>query len=195
MSEENIERIEKKVDLLYRILLELYIDEVGHPYSNFMDELVPLFELSGIEVDIDISFIQKETMQELKNKLEAELSRLEKIYESGNFLAKKKSTIMNKRWDISKCLRAWDGWHNEYGVVKSIYGAKEYIINESKSVYEESLFQDLRKKLGVSYSYRSPYLSFPTINALIKKIKNLNIKKKNLKERIEKIRDLGEANK
>lgn len=200
MSEEdialivkNINRIEKKVDLLYKILLELYIGDVGHPYNqeyinNFMDELIPLFGLSAVEVDLDIPSIQKETMQELKNKLETELSRLKKIYESGNFLAKEENTIKDKISDITSYLETWDWDKDESGVVEGLIWWKEDIINKSKRVYEESLFLDLRKKLGVSYSYRPSYLSSPSINDLIEEI---NIEKKNFKDFIEKIQSLG----
>lgn len=195
MSEEDIKRIEKKVDLLYKILLELKVDYIGYPYdqeyiNKFIDELIPLFGLSGIEIDIE--FTQSETMEELKNKLETELSRLKKVYENGDFLAKDENTIKNKIENITDYLQTWDWDVDESGVVEGILSQKEDIINKSKNIYEISLFVDLKKKLGLLYKqdiigHKIFYSSI--IDDLIREI---DIAKKNLKDTIEKIRNLGE---
>ena len=190
------------MDLLYKILLALYIDDVGHPYSqeyinNFMDELVPLFELSGIEADIDLPSTQKETMEELKNKLETELSRLKKVFESGNFLAKDEKTIKNKISDISSYLEDWDLAWDESGVVEGIFKTKEEILNKNKQIYERSLFADLKKKLGlgvgdVYFSWEEDYSGERKWINLVEKRDTL---KKDLKDFIEKLQNLGNPNK
>ena len=182
MSEKNIERIEKKVDLLYKILLELNVDYVGHPYdqeyiNRFMSELVPLFGLSGVETDIEIT--QKETIKELENNLKTELSRLKKIYESGDFLAKDEDKIKNKMGDITSYLQEWDVVVDEW-----ILAGKEDLINKSKDLYKKGLFLDLKKKLGLLDKSSM-------INGLIREV---NDSKKSLNNTIEKIRNLGKAN-
>ena len=48
MSEEDIKRIEKKIDMLYKIVSGIGGIEVDNPISDddCLDELVPLFNLS-----------------------------------------------------------------------------------------------------------------------------------------------------
>jgi len=206
MSEENIKRIEKKVDLLYKILLELHIDYDfgGQPYNqdyinSFMDELIPLFGLSVEEIEIERLPTQKE-INELKSGLETELNRLKRIYESGNFLAKEENKIKNKIEEITEYLRCWDYDWDCYssGIVapEFCFKSKEEITNKNKQIYERSLFVGLKKKLGLDVGnayayipheedYNKGYESF----TLIEKRDTL---KKNLKDFIEKIRRLGE---
>jgi len=142
-----------------------------------MDELIPLFGLSGVETDIDLSHIQ--TPEELRIKLKTDLSRLQKAYESGNFLAKDRSTIMDKIRKISKYLRS-DIIDNEW-----VFPTKEDVINTSKNVYERSLFLNLKNKLGLldEQTYSS------MINGLIKEVDDI---KESFKNTIEKIGKLGE---
>jgi len=201
MSEEDIKRIEKKVDLLYKILLELYIDELdGHPYSreyinNFMEELIPLFGLSGVEVKIEKLPTPKE-IKELKNRLVSNLSRLKEIYESGNFLAKEEDKIKNKIEEITGYLQCWDDDWDSSGVVAGMFKSEEEIINKNEQIYERSLFADLKKKLGLGVE--SVYMAWEGDYGGEKKLINLIEKrdtlKKELKDFIEKIRRLGETN-
>lgn len=189
MSEKNIKRIEKKVDLLYKILLELNVDYVGYPYNQeyinkFMDELIPLFGLSGVEMDIEIT--QKETMQELESKLKTELSRLKKVYESGNFLAKDGDKIKDKIANITNYLQEWDVYVNE-----RILAPKEDIISRSEDICKRSLFVDLKKKLGLCVG--NTYISYDEDGAF-DLIERRDTLKKNTEDFIEKIRNLGKAN-
>ena len=104
---------------------------VSQEYINrFMSELVPLFGLSGVETDIEIT--QKETIKELENNLKTELSRLKKIYESGDFLAKDEDKIKNKMGDITSYLQEWDVVVDEW-----ILAGKEDLINKSKDLYKK----------------------------------------------------------
>jgi len=208
MSEEDIKRIEKKVDLLYKILLESdvvgYVDYLGHPYNQkyginkFMDELIPLFGLSAVEADLDIPPILKETLKELKSKLETELSRLQNIYKSGNFLAKDEDIIKNKIADITDYLECWDLAWDESGVVEGIFKTKDDIMYKIKQIHERSLFMDLEKKLGLDIDTENVYISYEDDYSGERKRINLIEKRdtliKNLKELIEKLRNLGEVN-
>ncbi len=201
MSEENIKRIEKKVDLLYKILLELNIDydfNGGHPYNqdyiyNFMDELIPLFGLSAEEIEIERLPTQKE-INELKSRLETKLSRLKNIYENGNFLAKDEDKIKNKIEEITDYLGCWDDDWDSSGVVAGMFKNQEEITNKNKQICERSLFVDLKKKLGLDVgnayiSYEEDYVGERKRINLIEKRDTL---KKDLKDFIEKIRRLGE---
>ena len=187
MSEEEIKIIGKKVDLLYRILLELKDSDGGHPcrqeyITKFMEELIPLFELSPIEVDIDLTSFQIEPIQELEIKLRTELSRLEKIYKSKEFLAKDEYKLMSKRKDITRYLR---DWHTR-GIdpEDSILTLKEWVISSYNDILKTSLFLDLKKKLGLSYES-------PVIKELIERMNDI---KKEFKDLFKKLYDLGEAN-
>ena len=187
---DKLEKIEKKVDLLYKILLELYVDYVGHPYdqkyiNNFMDELIPLFGLSAEEIEIEILPTQKE-INELKSRLETELSRLKKVYESGNFLAKDGDKIKDKIANITNYLQEWDVCVDEW-----ILAPKEDIISRSEDICKISLFVDLKKKLGLGVG--NTYISYDKDGAF-DLIERRDTLKKNTKDFIEKIRNLGKAN-
>ena len=186
MTEEDIKRIEGKVDLLYKILLELSADEYGNfnthkVINNFMDELIPLFELSATKINIDQTSFQIETLQELESKLKTELSRLEKIYESGDFLAKDKDKIRSKIGDITYYLRDW--YSNRVERKDSILSLREWVISDYNDIIKTNLFLDLKKKLGL-----------PCESSIIKElIKGLNSIKKEFKALFKKLSDLGET--
>ena len=200
MTEEDIKRIEKKVDLLYKILLELNVGDIGHPYNQeyinkFMNEIIPLFKLSAEEVDIEKSSTPKE-INELKSGLETELSRLKKVYESGDFLAKDEVKIKNKIEGITDYLECWDDTWDSSGVVAGMFKNREEIMNKNKQIYERTLFVDLKRKLGLDVG--DAYISYETDYSgelkRISLIEKRNAFKKNLKDTIEKIRNLGKPN-
>ncbi len=50
MNEKDINRIEKKVDLIFKILLELSVEYIGRPYDfeylkRFKNEIITVFDL------------------------------------------------------------------------------------------------------------------------------------------------------
>jgi len=146
MTEEDIKRIEKKVDLLFKILLELNIDNVssGHPYnqkyiSKFMDELIPLFGLSAEKGKIKPESPTQEEIKELVNDHKKELEQLEKEYEGGDYLAKEKDEITTKIRDLKEYIEE----------LPKILHSRERIEEIYQQIYEIQLFWDLRKKLGL----------------------------------------------
>ncbi len=144
MSEEDIKRIEKKVDLLYKILLELYIDDVGHPYdqkyiNKFMDELIPSFELSAEKEKIKPKDPTQEGIKELANDYKKELEQLEKEYEKGDYLAKEENEITTKIRDLKRIIKE----------LPEILHTRKRIEDIHQQIYEIHLFWDLRKKLGL----------------------------------------------
>lgn len=144
MSEEDIKRFEKKVDLLYKILLELRIPDFGAPYdqsyiNTFMDELIPLFGLSAEKEEIKGLFTQ-EDISKRGMELQNELKKLKKIYENGDFLAKEEETIKNKIEDLTNKLK-------ELSEISALYNK---VRDKNKEIYENGLFIDLQRKVGVS---------------------------------------------
>ncbi|MBA7519885.1 hypothetical protein ES705_11973 [subsurface metagenome] len=87
--------------------------------------------------------------------------------------------MRNKIKDITSYLQEWGVIIDEWILVP-----KEDMINKSKGIYEESLFLDLKEKLGLLDKSS-------IINNLIRE---MNDSKKSLNNTIEKIRNLGEAN-
>ena len=200
MSEEDIKRIEEKVDLLYKILLELEVDDIV-PYNeeyinNFMDELIPLFGLSAEEVEIEKLPTPKE-INELKSRLETELSRLEKIRDSRDFLTKDEVKIYDKIEDIEDYLECWNNDWDSSGVVAGMFKIKEDIMYKNTQIYKRNLFIALNKKLGIDIE--DAYISWEEdYNGELEKINLIEKRdtlKNELKDFIEKIRKLGEANK
>ena len=98
MSEENIKRIEKKIDVLYKIVSGIGGLDVENPISDidYLDELIPLFNISidtklfeEYEKVKKLLIIEFEKEEEVKKKLD----KLENDYRTGNFLEKEKGKI------------------------------------------------------------------------------------------------------
>ena len=145
MSEEDIKRIEKKVDLLFKILLELNIYEVGYPYkqeyiNNFIDELIPLFELSAEKEKIKTKIPTQEEIKGLANDYIKELEQLEKKYEKGDYLAKEENEITTKIGDLKKHINDLPKILHSCVRIEEIH----------QQIYEIHLFWDLRKKLRLN---------------------------------------------
>ena len=142
-----------------------------------MDDLIPLFGLSAKKEEVDKLPTRKET-KDWESKLKIELSRLQKIHESGDFLAKDEDKIKKKIENITRYLQRWNK------MIGGIYHDYKKIENKNKEIYKEDLFLDFKKKL--KEFEHSPY----TRDKLVKKRDTL---KKNLKELLEKIRFLGKV--
>ena len=163
MSEENIKRIEKKVDLLYKILLELYIDDFGHPYSQryinkFMGKLVPLFGLSAKKGKIIPEDPTQEEIKELTNDYKSELEQLEIKYEKGDYLAKEKNEITTKIRDLKKLIEEIPNILHSRARIEEIY----------QEIYEVHLFWDLRKKLGLPKEQGTERITILNLNRELK---------------------------
>jgi len=204
LTEEDIKRIEKKVDLLYKILLELNISydfDSGHPYdrdyiNTFMDELIPLFGLSAEYEDEIVKLPTPKELNELKSGLETELSRLKKVYESGDFLAKDEVKIKKKMEEITDYLENWGGVWDSSGVVAGMIKNREEIMNRNTQIYERTLFVELKRKLGldVEDTYTLFEIDYDEEYKVTNLVEKRNAFKKNLKDKIEKIHNLGKAN-
>ena len=199
MSEEDIalvvkiKRIEKKVDLLYEIILSLDVDDYHYLNTKeiinlVMDDLIPLFSLSAEKEEIG-KIPTKEETKEWESKLKTELSRLKKIYESGDFLAKDEDKIKKKIGKITSYLQRWNK------MIGRIYYDYKMIEKRNKQIYEKTLFLDLKRKLG--WDVKNSYIfyeleSVDGFSKTINLVEDRDILKKNLKDLVEEIHILGE---
>ena len=182
MNEEDIKRIEKKVDLLYEIILRLNVDDNNHINNEevinyVIDDLIPLFNLSTEKEAIEIQ--NQEEIWELIRKCKGELEQLEKDYEKGNFLAKEEGKIKKKIKELT----------NDLEVLASISKSHRGLKKLNKKLYELLLFHDLRKRIGIKrYSKvlrTNDYLTKFCDLADLKKSLSDNLKKKLSKKGIE----------
>lgn len=200
MSEEditlivkNIKRIEKKVDLLYGIILSLDVDNYHHLnndeiINHVMDDLIPLFSLSAEKEEIGIIPTKEET-KEWESKLKTELNRLKKIYESGDFLAKDEDKIKKKIGKITSYLQRWNK------MIGRIYYDYKMIEKRNKQIYKKTLFWDLKGKLGWAVKNRDKFYERESVDGfskMINLVEDRDILKKNLKDLVEEIHILGE---
>ena len=163
MSEKDIKRIEQKVDLIFKILLELNIYDVGYPYNqdyinNFIDELTPLFKLSAEKEKIKPESPTQEEIKELTNDYKSELEQLKKDYEKGNYLAKEGNEITTKIRDLKKHIEE----------LPKILHSRERIEDIHQQIYEIHLFWDLRKKLGLIKKQGIESLTFSNLKNELK---------------------------
>jgi len=193
MTEEDIKRIEKKVDLLYEIILSLDVDNYHHlnneeTINRVMDDLIPLFSLSAEKEEIG-KIPTKEETKEWESKLKTELSRLKKIYESGDFLAKDEDKIKKKIGNITSYLQRWNK------MIGRIYYDYKMIEKRNKQIYEKTLFLDLKGKLGWAVKNRNIFYEWESVDGfskMINLVEDRDILKKNLKDLVEEIHILGE---
>jgi len=200
MSEEditlivkNIKRIEKKVDLLYEIILSLDVDNYyqlnNEKIINLrMDDLIPLFSLSAEKEEIG-KIPTKEETKEWESKLKTELSRLKRIYESGDFLAKDEDKIKKKIGNITSYLQRWNK------MIGRIYYDYKMIEKRNKQIYKKTLFWDLKGKLGWAVKNRDKFYERESVDGfskMINLVEDRDILKKNLKDLVEEIHILGE---
>ena len=141
MSEEDLKRIEKKVDILYKLLFEF--GEKGEEgdiptlFRDSLDELIPLFKLS----------VKKEEFIKIKGRpqdiIKSELEKLENSFNQGNYLAKDEKKIQIKI----------DGLKEELEKANIGQNNKEQIERLNKEIHEIRLYQDFRKKMGRKTEY------------------------------------------
>jgi len=133
------ERIEKKIDLLYKLHLESN-DEFN--FRKHLNELVPLFDLSIEMEEIKIKGFVAEKLIEDEKKIRSELDKLKSDREAGNFLAKDKDKIAAMIYN----------YEEKYEALKRIaksYGGIKY---NKETLQEELLMINLKEKLGISLS-------------------------------------------
>ncbi len=144
MTDIDLERVEKKVDLILKVLLDLNLPDVGYPYDydylcNYNEELALLYNLN---VAKDKYKIQIPAIEELEE-TESKLRNLQEKYKAGNYLAKDKE-------DIKKQI---DKLNIRYSLLcrfqenrKKIEKALKEVNND---VYNIQTYLELRKKVGL----------------------------------------------
>ena len=143
MSEEDIKRIEKKIDVLYKIVSGIEGKEVSNPISSddYLDELVPLFNLSvDTKLFEEYEKVEKLLMVEFKNgvKVKNKLDVLENDYKTGNFLEKEKDKMLGM---VSKQSIKYEALNK----MAEHFQREKY---DEKSVYGGFLWLNMKKKLG-----------------------------------------------
>lgn len=135
---ENEERIEKKIDLLYKWHLE---DRSNDGFNRkHLNELVPLFDLSIEMEEIKIKGFVAEKLIEDEKKIRSELDKLKSDREAGNFLAKDKDKIAEMIYNYEEKYKALKRIAKSYGGVKY----------SKETLQEELLMINLKEKLGIS---------------------------------------------
>lgn len=134
---ENEERIEKKIDLLYKRHLERN-DELN--FRKHLSELIPLFDLSIEMEEIKIKGFVAEKLIEDEKKIRSELDKLKSDREAGNFLAKDKEKMAKMIYNQEEKYRALKKIAESYGGIKY----------SKETLQEELLMLDLKEKLGIS---------------------------------------------
>ena len=145
MSENNINRIERKVDLLYKFLLDLYVPDIGLPYDmdylwEFSDEIISVFNLDVKENYLNFDFKGIEELAEKKNKIKSVIDAFDK----GNYLAKEKDALQNE----IRLLRT------QVDLLEEIDNNREQIKETIKKLntnvlQKMSMYTAFRKKLGL----------------------------------------------
>ena len=144
MSEEDIKRIEKKIDMLYKIVCGIGGYEVINPIcdDDYLDELVPLLNISidtnlfeEYEKVVKLLMIEFKKGEEMKNKLD----KLENDYETGNFLKKEGDKMQ-------KMIRNQNG---KYRALNKMAESFQRNINDKKEFRRRFLWLNMKEKLGV----------------------------------------------
>lgn len=141
MIENDIERIERKVDLFLKILLGLKIRRIGHLYNrkyigDYIEELVVVYNLSA-ERDIIDNYPTQKELQNWKTNLNYELIKLKQDYEIGNFLAKEQDMIKIKVKDLG----------NKLEQISKLSENKRKFEDKNTEIYKIDLFRDLQMNL------------------------------------------------
>lgn len=148
MTEKDIERTEKKVDLFFKILLSLKFKHIHLFHRKFMDgfinELIPVYNLYA-EKEVISNFPTQEKIQNWENKLNYELDRSKQDYLNGNFLANEQDIIKMRIKDLGIKLES----------LSKLSENKEVFDEKSVELHRIGLFMDLQKKLGITEEYDS----------------------------------------
>ena len=153
MIENDIEKIGKKIDLFFKIILGLKVKPVGYLYNrkyinNYIDELVPVYDLSAKKDVID-NYPTQEEIQCWEKELNNDYIKLKQDYTGGNFLAKEQDRIKLR----IKYLE------NKLDQMSKLSKNKEKFDNKNTELYKIDLFKDLQMKIGIieeydNYNYR-----------------------------------------
>lgn len=147
MIETEIEKIGKKIDLFFKILLGLKIKPIGCLYNrkyidNYIDELTLVYDLS-VEKDVIDNYPTQEEIQSWEIRLIGELSKLKQDYGEGNFLTKEQDAIKLRIRFLG----------NKLDQMSKLSKNKEKFDDKNIELYKTDLFIDLQKKLGITEEY------------------------------------------
>ena len=137
MSAEDISRIEAKIDLIFRILMNLEI-EGRTPYDfdylrQFLSEITSLFNIQ-VE-DPQIAVPDAKALKQLQE----QLIELEKTLKNGDFLKKDETSLLSRKNTLEETIEKWHlAWQN--------YHEKS---SESKQRAEMKKFVLFQKKVGM----------------------------------------------
>lgn len=145
MNDKDLERIEKKIDLLFKILLDLNVDEIGYPYDfrylgRYGEEIRLLYNLDIEKERHKVKFPNKEEIKDIRTKLE----KLQKRYEEGDYLAKEKQKVEDQIAQLQKELQKLENF------VKNRKKIEEALNRVNYEVCEVKTYIELRKKVGLS---------------------------------------------
>ena len=152
MIEDDVKRVERKVDLFFKVVLGLKMHIAGHDHNlysrKYIDkhiaDLIPVYDLSS-EKDTIENYPTQETIQTWERKLNTELVRLKTDYKQGNFLAKEKDEIKTNIKNLG----------NKLDRLLELSNNKLKFESKSIEIHKINLFRDLEKKLGITKEYDS----------------------------------------
>ncbi len=154
MSEEDITRIEKKVDLLYRMGL----DE-NFSYKNYLDEFIPLFNLSvEMEKMVGLIIVKVKEVAEKGEEVVNKLNKLKSDYKAGNVLVKEEErtrTLIYHQEEKQKALLQ----------IVELYNGVKY---GEEALREELLMINLKEKVGIKLSEEEDFRHKETLERELK---------------------------
>ncbi|MFX1504028.1 MAG: hypothetical protein ACFFDH_23910 [Promethearchaeota archaeon] len=136
MSEEDIKRIEKKVDLLYKILLKS--DNVYAVYQ-YLEEFIPLFNLSIEIKERPEGIISNEEFLTMAKKEHEELNKLSSKFKDENLSVKEHK-------ELPPQIKFQEDKLKDLEHISKLYVG---IINLEKLLREELLKLNLQEKIGL----------------------------------------------
>ncbi|MFX0029721.1 MAG: hypothetical protein ACFE8B_10965 [Candidatus Hermodarchaeota archaeon] len=152
MNDKDLERIEKKIDLLFKILLELNVEHIGYPYdfkylSNHGEEIRAFYSLDIEKERHRIQFPSKKEVDETQTKLE----KLQKKYTDGDYLAKEKQEIEDQIKSLEEKLEEFEKFNKNRKIIE------EALIKVNNELFKIETYLALRRELGLSEKPKMSY--------------------------------------
>ncbi len=152
MDDHDLLRVEGKIDLLFKILLDLNVDHIGYPYdfkylSNYEKEIRTLYNLDIKEIEHNIKFPSKKDVEEAQTKLQT----LQKNFKEGNYLAKEKKQVEKEIGELEDKLCRFEDFE------KNRKAIEEALKKVNTELYYIKTYMELRKKLGLTEKPEVPF--------------------------------------
>ena len=147
MTEDQLKRIEAKIDLLYKILLNLEVDTIGHPYDHkylkgFSNELVDLFSIELSPLDN----VQEKLVSKLRadfKELETKYFQLKSKFEEKNYLAKDEIALKSELGNLE------ENYLKIQELNENVNLLEEIILELNQVADSIILYVKLHEKLGI----------------------------------------------